>query len=311
MRVAALFAALLIALSPAKAAEVVIGVPNWPSVRVTAEILALIIRQDLGVTVEVQAAANPVIFEAMAKGSIDIHPEVWLPNQQALYDRYRDLLVLNQHSAIGTQGVCVNGAATKAGFLSIADLTDPAKVKLLDGDGDGRGDIFIGAPGWSSTVVERARAHAYGFDALLDLQQLDEGLADTQLAVASQRGRPWAGYCYAPHHRFIIHPDLRLLSEPVHDAKRWRPVAPEDDPDWIMKSRVAMAWPSQSIQPVYARRLEAKFPLIATLMRNVDISAKEMSTFAYQMVVAKRDPNDIAKQWVAGNRTRVTAWLRQ
>ena len=311
MRIAPWLAALLLTVPAARAADVVIGVPNWPSVRVTAEVLALVIRHDLGLSVEVQAAANPVIFEAMAHGSMDIHPEVWLPNQEGLYDRYRDRVVLNRHAAVGVQGVCVNGAATKAGFHDIADLTDPAKARLLDGDGDGRGDIFIGAPGWSSTVVERARAHAYGYEALLNLQQLDEGLADTQLAVASQRGRPWAGFCYAPHHRFIVHPDLRLLSEPAHDPRRWRPVSPEDDPDWIADSSVAMAWPSQSIQPAYARTLETRHPLVATLMRNVDLSAQEISAFAYQMVIAKRAPDEIAHDWVAAHRGRVTAWLRQ
>lgn len=310
MRVAALLTALMLAAPTAGAADIVIGVPNWPSVRVTAEVLALVIRHDLGLSVEIQAAANPVIFEAMARGSMDIHPEVWLPNQQELYDRHRDRIALNLHAATGVQGVCVNGPATRAGFHDISDLTDPNKALLLDGDGDGRGDIFIGAPGWSSTVVERARAHAYGFDALLDLQQLDEGLADTQLAVATQRGRPWAGFCYAPHHRFIVHPDLRLLSEPAHDQQRWRTISPEDDPDWITHSRVAMAWPSQSIQPAYARDLETRHPLVATLVRHVDLSAEEISGFAYQMVIAKRGPEEIARDWVAAHRDRVTTWLR-
>jgi glycine betaine/proline transport system substrate-binding protein len=315
MRRAAALACLLLAswLLPAReaaAADIVIGVPNWPSVRVTAEVLARVIHEDLGLEVEIQAASNPVIFEAMARGSIDIHPEVWFPNQEKLYERYRDRLVVNAHHASGAQGVCVNGAATRAGFRDIADLTDPAKAALLDQDGDGRGDIFIGAPGWSSTQVERARAHAYGYEAMLDLRQVDEGLADTELAVASRRNRPWAGFCYAPHHRFILHPDLRMLKEPGHDATRWRATSPDDDPQWIAHSRVAMAWPAQSIQPVYARLLESRQPLVATLVRNMDLTAEEISAFAYQMVVARREPTEIAREWVTRHHARITGWLR-
>ncbi|MGO9635542.1 MAG: glycine betaine ABC transporter substrate-binding protein [Steroidobacteraceae bacterium] len=294
----------------ASAADITIGIPNWPSVNVTAHIIQLIIEENFGLSVELQSATNPVIFEAMAKGSVDVHPEVWLPNQQNLFDRYADGLVRNAHPATGVQGMCVNGAAQRAGIRDISDLTDPAKAALLDSHGDGRGEIFIGAPGWSSTVIERIKAIEYGYDQVLELKQMDEGLADSQLTIAERRGLPWVGFCYAPHHRFVIHPDLKLLTEPPYEAMRWKLVQPNEDPDWVEKSYVAMALPTQSIQPVYAKTLLRAHPLVAGLMRNMDISRDDISGFSYQVVVNKKDPVEFARTWVAGHAQRVADWLR-
>ena len=35
----------------------------------------------------------------------------------------------------------------------------------FDTDGDGMGEIWIGAAGWASTNIEKIRAKSYGYDA--------------------------------------------------------------------------------------------------------------------------------------------------
>src|SRR6056297_1756624 len=74
--------------SAAAAADITIGVPNWPSVKVTANILKVVIEDNFGYKVELQNGTNPIVFEAMDSGSMDIHPEVWLPNQQNLANKF-------------------------------------------------------------------------------------------------------------------------------------------------------------------------------------------------------------------------------
>ena len=61
---------------PVLAADVVIGVPNWPSVNATAHILKVAIEQNLGLEVELQNGTNPIVFEAMDSGAMHVHPEV-------------------------------------------------------------------------------------------------------------------------------------------------------------------------------------------------------------------------------------------
>ena len=82
--IAAGVAALALTL-PARAADLVIGVPNWPTVNGTAHLLKLVLEENYGLDVELQNGTNPVIFEAMDSGSMHVHPEVWLPNQANLH----------------------------------------------------------------------------------------------------------------------------------------------------------------------------------------------------------------------------------
>ena len=72
----------------AQAADLVIGVPNWPSVAVTAEVIKVVLEDNLGLEIELQNGTNPIVFEAMDSGSMQVHPEVWLPNQSNLHKTY-------------------------------------------------------------------------------------------------------------------------------------------------------------------------------------------------------------------------------
>ena len=296
--------------TPALADNVVVGVPNWPSVAVTANVIKAIVEQNLGLKVELQTGTNPVIFEAMAKGTMQIHPEVWLPNQQSLVDGYPGKIVISKHPAPAVQGICANKAAQDAGFKDISDLTDPAKAKLLDSDGNGKGKLFIGVTGWGSTTVEKAKAHGYGYDALVDLIELDESIAYAQLGSAIKAGKPWVGVCYTPHYLFTLHPELKLLSEPAYDTAAWKMVQPAADADWLNKSKVAMAWPKVFIQPVYSAELKDIQPRVAALLDNIDLTGDELSAFTYAVVVDKKEAAAAAKVWIAANGDRVSGWLK-
>jgi len=54
--------------SVALSADVVIGVPNWPSVQATAHILKIAIEDKLGLEVELKAGSNTDVFNAMNAG---------------------------------------------------------------------------------------------------------------------------------------------------------------------------------------------------------------------------------------------------
>ena len=73
----------------ANAADIVIGVGPWPSISATANVLKEVIEQNFGLDVELQNGNNPIIFEAMDRGTMEIHPEVWLPNQLPVRPKWR------------------------------------------------------------------------------------------------------------------------------------------------------------------------------------------------------------------------------
>jgi glycine betaine/proline transport system substrate-binding protein len=296
--------------SPALAADLVVGVPNWPSVTVTANVIKAVIETHLGLTVELQTGTNPVIFEAIDKGSMQIHPEVWLPNQQGLVDQYQAKVEVNPNGAVAVQGMCANKAGTDAGFVDISDLADPVKTALLDSDGNGKGEVFIGVTGWGSTTVEHARGLGYGYDQVVDLVELDESVAYAQLAAAITAGKPWVGFCYKPHHLFTVHPEMTFLTEPAHDPAAWKIVTPEEDPEWKTASNVAMAWAPVFIHPAFSIGLNETAPQVASMMRTMDLSADDLGAFSYSVIVDGKDPAVVASEWITANPDRVTAWLK-
>ena len=180
----------VIGMASAKAADIVVGVPNWPSAAATANILKVVLEDNLGLEVELQNGTNPVIFEAMDSGSMHVHPEVWLPNQANLHGKFvqeKGTVRMTPAGVPSFQGMCVTKAsAERTGIASIADLADPDMAKNFDSNGDGLGEVWVGASGWASTNIEKIRAKSYGYDETMELLEMDESLAmaDVDAAVA-------------------------------------------------------------------------------------------------------------------------------
>ena len=108
-------------------------------------------------------------------------------------------------------------------------------AKNFDTDGDGKGEIWIGAAGWASTNVEKIRAKSYGYAETMNLKEIDETLALAEVDNAVAQKKDIVFFCYTPHHMFALH-ELVILKEPPYDAAKWKVIQPTDDPDWLAKS---------------------------------------------------------------------------
>ena len=296
-----------------RAADIVIGVPNWPSVNATAHILKTVLEDNLGLEVELQNGTNPIVFEAMDKGSMHVHPEVWLPNQDNLHNTYvkeKETVVMAPNGVQAFQGMCMEkGMAEKYGFKSITDLTDPEKAAVLDSDGDGKGEVWIGATGWASTNVEKVRAKSYGYDQTLQLIEMDETLALAKLDAAVKQGRPFAFYCYTPNYIWELY-DLQILKEPPYDPAQWNVIQPTDDPDWLAKSSAAVGWDFAYLHVHYAKSLEIDHPEAASILGKVKFKTDDISAMTYALVVEKADPEEYARKWIEKNAAQVEEWLK-
>lgn len=297
---------------PAMAADIVIGVPNWASVNATAHVLEVVIEDNLGLDVELQNGTNPIVFEAMDKGSMHVHPEVWMPNQQNLHDTYvkeNGTVVMNENPVQAEQGMCVpTSIAEEHDITSIDDLSDPDKMAIFDTDGDGTPEVWVGAPGWASTVVEKIRAKSYGYDQIFELTEYEETIAYANLANAATAGEPWIGFCYSPHYIFVTQ-ELTVLEEPPHDPATWTIVQPTDDPDWLEKSEASTAWKGATLHLHYAKTLEESYPEVAALFRNYQMSGDALSAMGKALAVDGMEAADFARDWVANNEDAVLGWL--
>ena len=305
-------ALLIIGISPVQAADIVIGVPNWPSVAATANVLKVVLEDNLGLEIELQNATNPVVFEAMHSGSMHVHPEVWLPNQANLHEKFvnsEGTVRMSPNGVPSFQGMCVTqGTADRTGITSITDLADPDMASNFDTNGDGMGEVWIGASGWASTNIEKIRAKSYGYDETMELLEMDETLAMANVDSAVAKDADHVFYCYTPNHMFALH-DLVVLDEPPHDAAKWMIIHPTDDPQWLEKSSAPVAWDLAYLHVHYATSLEESHPEAADLLSKVKLTTDQVSHMTYAIVVEKMDPADYAAQWAIDNAELVDSWM--
>ena len=297
----------------AQAADVVIGVPNWPSVRVTAHVLKVVMEDNLGLEVELQNGTNPVVFEAMDAGAMHVHPEVWMPNQVNLNNKFvkeKKSVKMNPNGVAGDQAMCVTkGTAERTGIANLSELSNPDMAKNFDTDGDGKGEIWIGAAGWASTNVEKIRAKSYGYSETMNLKEMDETLALAEVDNAVAQKKNIVFFCYTPHHMFALH-ELVILKEPAYDEAKWKVIQPTDDPEWLEKSSAAVAWNTAYLHIHYAAALEKSQPAAAKLLSQVKLDTDTVSAMTYALVVEKKDPAEFAKKWVSENSSAVDSWLK-
>lgn len=295
------------------AADVVIGVPNWPSVQATAHVLKVAIEDRLSLEVELQDGSNKSIFDGMNAGSVHVHPEAWLPNLDHLKRQYVDsakTIIMSPIGATGDQAMCVTqSTAARTGISELKELSNPEMAKNFDTDGDGKGEVWIGAEGWGSTPIEHVRARSYGYDKTMSLEVMEEQIALDAVAAAIEGDQNKVFFCYTPHHMFTLH-DLVVLKEPAHDAKKWRIVPPSPTPGWLEKSMAGVAWDTATLHMSYAASLASDKPEVAAMLSKVALDTDTLSGMTHALIVEGQDPAEFAAKWVEENSASVDSWFQ-
>ena len=160
----------------------------------------------------------------------------------------------------------------------------------------------------ASTNIEKIRAKSYGYDATMQLKEMDESLALAEVDAAVAQDKDIAFFCYTPHHMFALH-ELVILKEPAYDESKWTVIQPTDDPEWLEKSDAGVAWNTAYLHIHYAANLEDSNPAAAALLSKVSLDTNTVSAMTYALVVEKEDPAEFAKKWVEENASQVDSWL--
>ena len=303
----------LIAAVPAQAADIVVGVPNWPSAQVISHILKITFENHIGLEVKVEEGTNQAIFEAMDSGSMHIYPEVWLPNQNNFYNKFvkekKTVRITPDPLIIALQGVCVTkGSAERTGITRLAELSDPDMAKKFDSDGDGKGEVWIGASTWNSTPIEKIRAKSYGYDKTMYLEEMEELPAIEKVRTALVQKRNIVFYCYLPNQAFIEW-EVIMLKEQPHDPSKWNIILPADDPDWLEKSFAMTAWDKAYLHICYATQLESLQPAAVEVLKKFRLDAEAFAHISHLVVMQGQSPREVARNWVAKHPDWIDSWL--
>ena len=295
------------------AESVKIGAPAWTGAQAIAHLIQEVVVTRIGGEAELVPGNNGAIFQAMdqGKGDIDVHPDVWLPNQESFTKKYVDeagTVALSENSYEGKQSFCVTRAFSEANNVtSIFDLARPEVAELMDSDGNGKGEIWVGAPGWASANVNEVKVRDYGLLPFMEAVRADQAVMTATVADSVKKDQGYAFYCYSPHAIWFQF-DIVRLEEPAFDPEKYIALQPSDDPDWYEKSKVMTEDALKQVQIAYSKSLSDRSPAIADLLANIALDGETVSNFAFEIEGGK-DAATVAKEWVAANSDRVDSWL--
>lgn len=295
------------------AEKVNIGAPAWTGAQAIAHLIKEIVVSRIGGEANLVPGNNASIFQAMdqGKGDIDVHPDVWLPNQQSFTDKYvkgAGTVALSEKPYEGKQSFCVSKDFSEQNQVtSIFDLARPEIAALMDSDGNGKGEIWIGAPGWASANVNEVKVRDYGLMPFMEPIRADQAVMTATVADSIKKGQGYAFYCYSPHAIWFQF-DIVRLEEPPFDPEKYIAIQPSDDPDWFEKSKVMTEDALKKVQIAYSKSLAERSPAITELLKNIQLDGDTVSSFAYA-IEGGEDPADFMKKWVAENSDRVDGWL--
>ncbi|MEO0773686.1 MAG: glycine betaine ABC transporter substrate-binding protein [Pseudomonadota bacterium] len=291
-----------------------IAEPNWASGRAMAGLIKVIVEDKLGGQAELVPGTNAVIFAGMdrGKGEIDVHPDVWLPNQSNFTDEYVDAngtVALSGGNYEGFSAFCApREFAEENNIKTVFDLATPEVAALMDRDGDGMGDIWVGAPGWASTKINSVKVRDYGITNFFTPIEAEEEVATASISDALNKGEGYAFYCYAPHYNWFVF-DMVRLEEPAYDPANYDMKQPAEDANWFENSRVETADKAKTIHVGYSRSLETRTPTVADFLSKIDMDTETVNNFTHEIVVKQRSSEEVAREWVDANPDIVDGWL--
>ena len=284
---------------------------SWNGAQAIGHVLSAIIEDEMGGDAEIVSGMNQaaVIMAGMDKGdgSIDVYTDLWMPNQQALWDKYIDgnQTVLTNKPYNGTSNIYVPTYMTDK-VKTIEDLNDPEIAAMFDTDGNGKGEYWAGDVTWASTKRWQIKFKSYGLDGLWEPNIVSADTFKAGLEAAYTAEKPQLFYYWTPEAIHVKY-DLTALEEPAR-TEGCEDVD-LDAEDWLEVSEFNCVIASNDIFVAYSKSLEERNPAVATMLSNVQFTGNEINGWIVEMFENKRDPREVAEDWIADNKELVQSWI--
>jgi len=284
-----------------------LGDLNWGSAHFQAEMAKIIIENGYEYPVELVPGKTIALWQAMLLGEVDVANEVWLPNQQEVFDKgvasgeAIDLGIANNDNwqslfVVPTyviKGDAARGIAPMAPDLKSVSQLDEAKYKELfkNPENPSKGRIPTCLPGWECEKVNMGQLAAYGLDDDYDL--INPGSQEAlfaSLMSAYEKGEPYITYLWGP--TWIAGKlDLTVLEEPAYDKA-------------VFDANNGCAYPSADIHIVAGKGFIEKAPDVAEMFKKWKMDTKSMGEALSYMDETGGEPIDAAK-WFLKERENI------
>lgn len=284
---------------------------SWNGAQAIGHVLSAIIEDKMGGDAEIVSGMNQaaVIMAGMDKGdgSIDVFTDLWMPNQQALWDEYIDGngTVLTNKPYKGTSNIYVPTYMTDR-VKSIEDLNNPEIAAMFDTDGNGKGEYWAGDVTWASTKRWQIKFKSYGLDGLWEPNIVSADTFKAGLEAAYTAEKPQLFYYWTPEAIHVKY-DLTAVEEPARTDGCEE--VNLDAEDWLEVSEFNCVIAANDIFVAYSKSLEERNPAVAKMLSNVQFTGDEINGWIVEMFENKRDPRIVAEDWIADNGALVDSWI--
>ena len=284
---------------------------SWNGAKAIGHVLQAIITGPMGSEAEIVSGMNqqPVIYAGMDKGdgSIDVHTDMWMPNWQSAWDQY---VVDNETVDVntpyqGTSNLYVPSYMTDK-VKSIEDLKNPEIAAMFDTDGDGLGEYWPGDVTWASTKRWQIKFKSYGLDALWEPNIVSADTFKAGLAAAYAASQPQLFYHWTPEALHVQY-DLSIIEEPERfDGCEDVDLEAEN---WLEVSEFECVIAPNDVYVAFSKSLYDRNPPVAKMLKNVQFTGDEINGWIVEMFENKRDPAEVAEEWIEDNMDTVNAWI--
>ncbi|MDJ0644324.1 MAG: glycine betaine ABC transporter substrate-binding protein [Erythrobacter sp.] len=292
-------------------AKVKISDLNWTGAKAIGHVIKAVIETRLGGEAEIVKGMSDqsIISAGMDKGdgSVDVYTDMWMPNQQAIWDKYIKgaKTVAHNKPYKGTQGMYVpHYLADK--IKSFDDLKKPEIAAMFDKDGDGKGEYWAGDASWKSTKMWQVKFKDYGLSELWKPEIVSDATFKAQLKAAYATEKPILFYYWTPE---WIHAAYKISS--LDEPKRTDGCMSLklDQEDWLEASKFKCKHADAEIFVAYSKSLEKRNPKAAKFLSQMQLDPAIVNQWILKIGRDKEDPQDVAEAWVKANKATVDKWI--
>lgn len=274
---------------------IAIADPGWPAASTSARVISAVLTE-AGVENSVEpidqiTASRELIAE---DPKIHVHPDLWLQNQSLEFreavESKHILLSNEQYSA--TQNIYIlDSDETKKLVRSFDSLRNPHIAQLLDSDGDGNGEIWLGASGWVASQSLKSWLDESNLERI-EGEIYSETIFKSKLDMLAARGKPAVFYGYVP--------------DSIHSEFNLRTLAPVPNPSNTSSTS------NDNGADVYVARSTEVAKLSSTadwILDEMSFTTSDMNRFIQEFNNGV-DPAITAENWVEEHRKKVEEWIR-
>ncbi len=237
---------------------------NWTSSELQVRIARFIVEHGYGYPTDAVAGDTISLFEGLKNNDTDVTMEIWLPNQQEVWDAALEsgvVVDVGKSLEDNWQGFVIPQYLKDENpdLVSVTDIPD-YKDLFVTPDSNGKARFVDCIPGWACEVVNSEKFETYG---LLDhVEPINPGSGAglfADLEAAYGRGDPWIGYLWGPT-KPSAELDLYILEEPPYSDECW-------------ESGKGCAYPTAEIKIAVHETLIERAPELVQFFRRWDFTA--------------------------------------